>query len=98
MPSELQLFAGAALLSMGVACIVSAALLAYCSTRARVPRAAALVVLGVASLVALPFALGMPSVDALWGDLLWPMLFLGAAAAAGAGAGAALVYVIVGTR
>jgi len=98
MLGDAQLLLGAFLLSLGVSSIAGAVLLGVYSRACRGLRAGALAAIGTVALVAMPLAVGMPTASGLWGDLLWPLLVMGAAAAAGTGAGLGLLYVLVEGR
>jgi hypothetical protein len=86
------------LLFLGVVALILAAYASRYSVRGRVVRASALIVLGVGALAALGLTLHGISWDALWQDILWPMLIVLAGTGAGLVLGAGILYVLVAAR
>jgi hypothetical protein len=97
MPSTTVIMA-IVLLSLGVVSLV----LAYVGGRYSVTgagrRAAGLVVLGAASLMATTLLMWDRDWSSVFDEMLWPLLVYIGAVAAGAGAGAGLIFLLVAAR
>jgi len=93
-----MVFVSVFLLFLGVVALVLAAYASWYSIRGRDVRASALVFLGVGALAALVITLQGTSWDALWQDILWPMLIVLAGMGAGLVLGAGVLYALVAAR
>ena len=86
------------LLSLGIVSIALAVVAAVYSVSGGRQRTAAMAVLGIGALVGMVYMLWGQSWDAIWEDMVWPLLVLTAAAAAGLATGAGLIYGLVAVR
>ena len=98
MTSTATVFVSVFLLFLGVAALILATIASRYGVRGRDVRASALAVLGIGALAALVLTLHGISWDALWQDILWPMLIVLAGAGAGLVLGAGILYVLIAAR
>jgi hypothetical protein len=96
--STATVFVSVFLLFLGVVALILAAYGSRYSVRSRDVRASALIALGIGALAALVLTLHGISWDALWQDILWPMLIVLAGAGAGLVLGAGILYVLIAAR
>jgi hypothetical protein len=98
MVADGTVFVATFLLFLGVTSIILGTLTAGYTTRRSPTRGLALVVVGTGAIIGMVYVLWEASWGAVWDDVLWPVLVMGAAFVGGASACLGLVYIIVGSR
>jgi hypothetical protein len=86
------------LLSLGVTCLVLAAVAGRYSVEHGGRRTISLATLGVAALVGMLLVLASDSWSSVWAEMILPLAVYGLAVLAGAGLGLSLLYSLVSAR